>query len=331
MASSTSVYFSPDSQRLAAVCARSVLLIDVSSGRSKQIKYPGEFFGSLHWISDAEIAFSTSDFSTSDEKAVQFWRLKAHAPPHARQRVYSETDRWARPHEALPPGLSYHRWSPSGRYVIFESTAGREDRARCLLDLGSGDIRTFPFAVDHVCWKPDGSAFLAEDAFGETKRILLVDPASGAATDLTDDFKAALGEDLTITIVSERWTPDGRYIILYRTNATPPRSDSEGWRFSHTGYVVQPRPFKVILEKDRILRWSPIPGWVLVQGGNEFTWTDYAATQTVQVQGWPNDWTWSPDGIHAAVIRKGRPVVFEPTLPVGRVSAKEPGTQDSSR
>jgi hypothetical protein len=70
-----------------------------------------------------------------------------------------------------------------------------------------------------------------------------------------------------------------------------------------------------VLEKNQILRWSPIAGWVLKQEDTTFKWIDYAGSRTANISGWPNDWKWSHDGSYAATISEHKIKLFKPELP----------------
>ena len=281
------VCFSPDSRRLAANCGESAVLIDLPSGTSQRLQYPEEYIRSLRWRSSDEIVFHTY----ADSEGA-FWRLKVGDQPGERRLLHCEA----------PPTMLSEAWSPNGRYVVFTSSAGEGPDSYWLLDVDTGALRTIPFSLGYIDWKPDSSGFIAySDSYSEGLSVVLVNAKDGAAVDLTADFTKAFGED-GISSIRLPWTADGRYVVL-----------SDGYQ----GCLVQPHPFNILLRKNRFLRASPIPGWVLVQGEDTFTWTDYTGKRTAPIEGWPNGWVWSADGTQAVRIERGEPepIVFRPVLP----------------
>jgi hypothetical protein len=176
-----------------------------------------------------------------------------------------------------------------------------------ILDAQTGKIQSFPFSLYYQCWKPDGSELLVDDKFGEGHRTFLVDPVTGKTDDLSIDFKKEFGRR-DITLVAPLWTLDGRYVILYATSTESTAIQQ--------GYLIQPKPFKVVLSTNQIIRWSPMPGWVLLQGEMSFKWINYEGNTTAPIRGWPNDWTWSLNGRLAARIDDGKIEILKPKLPL---------------
>jgi hypothetical protein len=129
----------------------------------------------------------------------------------------------------------------------------------------------------------------------------------GKIDDLSVDFEKAFGRDRDMTLVAPVWTPDGKYVVLYVNSA-----ESTALQ---TGCLIQPKPFKVAYSTDQIIRWSPWPGWVLLQGSMSFKWINYDGSATAHIQGWPNDWTWSANGHYAAQIHGGKIEILKPQLP----------------
>lgn len=309
------VCFSPDSKRLAGICANYIILVDLQSGSARKIEYDKEYFGSLAWLSADEIVFTTSD-----EDNLTFWRLGVEDAVEDRWQVYRETHTFPRStyptypsrRAHLPPGLRWDSWSPDRRHVIFARRMPGEEKEG-LLDLATGTVRTFPLPLYHNYWKPDGSVVLVIDQYGDKGQIALIDAKTGNATDLTVEFNITFGAGRDITCLG--WTSDEKYVILHNTRHLPPATRDGPGRMTWTGHVVQLQPFKLILSSDRLIRPSPIPGWVLLQGDDTFDWMDYAGTRMVELNGWPNDWIWSPDGQLAARVSDAKVVVFHPALP----------------
>lgn len=314
------VRFSPDSRHLGAICDRRLVLIAVRTGHARRLEFPDEHLQGFTWTSSDQIVYITDD-----EVRMTFWRYTITDPQEMRTKVYQETRPRARDAlhppdnpKRLPWHLPRYSWSPDGRSVLFERHPLRE-KPHTFLDLTSGKVVPLMESMSYNTWNPDGSAVLV---CGQEKfdlrgpdQVFLVDAHTGRVTDLTGDFEKAFGKKLYITFVSPLWTPDGKYVILYNTEHLPPASPDGLGRSKDTSYLIQLQPFKIILSNERTIRWSPIPGWVLLQGSNGFEWIDYAGKRKVPLNGWPNNWCWSPDGVHAAEVRGNRVVVFKPTLP----------------
>ena len=303
---------SPDSQRVAALCSRRLVLVDVSSGSQRIIEYDGEFFATFAWLSAREIAFSTYD-----SKVRTFWRYNIDSPPAGRTMVYSHPDRMVElvKRDNVPPGLAGIQWSPRGRFVSFTSSAETHEGSYVLLDLRTGSIQTLPFEPCYQCWKQDESAVLITGWISDKTPVALMNPTTGETEDLTDDFKKAFGDKPDITMVSPLWLPGDQFITFYQNFEYPPKTDNDVWKHELKGHVVQVHPFRVVLTRDNILQWSPIPGWVLMQGDGTFDWLALTGDKTAPISGWSNRWTWAANGKLAAKIDGGQLVVFSPELP----------------
>lgn len=183
-------------------------------------------------------------------------------------------------------GLREDAWSPDGRFVL---APGDE-----ILDLETKTAFPVPSWLASS-WSPDGTGLMLDAG----DHIFLVDPRSGSSTDLSGDVKQALGT-INLSLASHEWTPEG-YVMLYEP--------------SRRGYVIQPRPFQVILSRDAILRPSPMRGWALEQLENEFRWVNYEGTRTLPLPDWVHGWAWSADGRRAASTRYEKVRVVEVRLP----------------
>jgi hypothetical protein len=289
--------FSPDATQLAAVCVQSLLIIDVVTGQSRRLTYPKERFNGFHWLSEQEIAFSTMA-----EEDSSLWRLKL--GKNAKRTLVCRYSGMGTLDEYEPLELSQMHWSPDGKYVIPQQS---------LISVLTGKVRTLPENLAEIYWRPDSSVILGEQWLHDekthlsTEKTLLIDAATGAVRDLTAPFKN-VAEDLTLV----GWTGDGQYFLAYTTSSY----DQVGNQLTEEhGYLLQLQPFKVVLKTDEILRASPLPGWVFLQGGDTMTWLNYEGTRKAPLNGWANDWTWSADGQYAAGIVDGKVSLFQPTLP----------------
>lgn len=284
---------------MAAICPNYLIIANLKAGEVNKLHYDGEWFSSVSWYSDQEIVFSTR---LNNE--ITFWNININNESQHRVKIYGEIINnvvYRNGRNGIPPMLLNHYYSPKGQYVICNHK---------LLNLKTGDINELPSRINHICWKPDDSQLLIYiwheiENYSYEKRIYLINTEPFDITELTEEFRNIISKvSGDIFFDSSQWTPDGKYVIFYASTGS-----------KHVGYVVQPNPFKIILKKDKIIRWSPIPGWVLLQGGNTFEWIDYSGQKTIELDGWPNDWIWSPDRIHAARIEDGKVLVFKPIVP----------------
>jgi len=294
------VHPGPDSRFIAALCSRRLSILELGSKTQRTIAYSGEFFGSFSWLSGEEVAFSTT---TGD--ALVFWHAKLAELPGKRTEIFRDKFH-GHSFEGPPPRLLHHWWSPQGRYVTFFASTEHGVPDNLMLDVRTGRVQRYPFPLNDQCWKPDDSRVLVNDRLTKPRAIYLLDPATGRISDLSADFQREFGADFAVTIVSSQWTADGKHVILY---------SNEGSTAIHRGCVVGLEPFRVKYSQDKILRRSPFADWVLVQGGNAFSWLNYMDHSTAPISGWVNDWIWSSDGSVAAKIDGGVVQVFEPELP----------------
>ncbi|MDB4673400.1 hypothetical protein OAF27_01170 [Verrucomicrobiales bacterium] len=294
------VHPSRDSQFIAGLCGRRLAVVDLETMAHRMIEYEGELFGSFSWLGGDEVAFST----TNGDSLV-FWRANINDLPDNRTEVFRQPS-LRQDYDREAPDLLYHKWSPKRRYVTLFGYAEAGSPDNLLLDVENGTVHRYKFDLDYQCWKPDDSLLLVNDSLYEPRAVYLIDPSTGEVSDLSDEFRRQFGSDLDVRLVSNQWTPDGAHVLLY----------TDGGSTAHLrGCIVDPSPFKLIHSQKGILKRSPFPDWVLVQGGNNFGWLNYKNGSTAPIAGWVNDWTWSLDGTHAARIEEGVIQVFEPELP----------------
>ena len=61
-----------------------------------------------------------------------------------------------------------------------------------------------------------------------------------------------------------------------------------------------------------VLFASTVPGWMVLRGpGDRCDWIDVAGRRGGRLPGWPPQWTWAPDGRHAAEVRDGKVVIVD--------------------
>jgi len=291
------ISFSRDSRYLAALCEKRIALFDSILRTNRNIEFAGESFGTLAWPET-----NTLCFSTCNRSATTFWRWNVNEPLENRIKLYSFEN-------VSSDGFNQAQWSPAGRYACFRIRAATNGWSDVILDVKTGVLNQFSFSLLYQCWKSDDSALIVDDALGEPHRTVLINPATGEMQDLSKNFRKLLSGDRHITLVAPTWTPDGKKIIFY--------ADSLKSTAVQQGYVIEPKPFKVIFSTNQIIHWSPIPGWVLLQGSMSFKWLKDDGSLTAPIQGWPNDWTWSKTGKYAAKVDSEKITIIQPALPPG--------------
>jgi hypothetical protein len=302
------LFFSPDSQNLAAVCANHIIIINTKTGNINKLHYDGEWFDSLRWLSEQEIVFSTK----YDKKTI-FWRLNITDNTDNRTKIH-EWERGYPISDKLPPGLHsllVFSFSPSAKFVLF-TIPRNNDLAVKLLNLETGQTRTFPISLCRLAWKPDGTKLLLY-LFDE-KKFYLVETETMEITELTEQFLENIGKhvDIDHIMLSSLWTPDGKYVVFSVKESVSSQNPFN----KYTGYLVQLDPFKIIFsKKQHQFGRSPIPGWIFIREGDTFNWADYAGNLGVRMKEWVPRLVWSPDATHAAKIKDGEVVIFKPTLP----------------
>ncbi len=308
-------FFSPDSQHLAAVCLKYITIIDLKTGDYFKLHYGGERFPSLRWYSEEEVVFSTIG-----NKRFSFWRLNINKINEGRIKIYSQDDPDASFDSYISsPSLPFfrrHRYSPNGRFVFFSTLVNNKFATR-LVNLKTGRTTTFPINPFSFSWKPDGTEVLMNEFHHidgvelTPTKLYLIKTQTMEIEELTEQFRVNMGKHpdiLEISLSSPLWTPDGKYVILYRVIESPPHS-------KHIGYLIQLQPFKLILSRDTMIRWAPIPGWVFLQRGSDRDWINYGGNKTVKLIDWPSKGVWSPDRVHAAIVKNGKVVIVKPRFP----------------
>ncbi len=308
------VRFSPDSKRFAAVHPNGITIIDLETGTPVQWKLAKSHFASVAWMGDDEITYATSQ-----EGWLAFWRRRIDAPPEEAKLIYEEGWDYSGPQRQVPPYLSYHHWSPDGRAVLFTSPT-IEGKDQVLLNMESGEVTPLLSYLYEHHWRPDGGAVVVVGSGEPDEPIdgstLLVNARTGEVTDLTEEIAKTVGSPDYVGLADPCWTADGKYIILTSTTKTT-RSSDPRVRYKHTGYVIQPQPWKVILSIDGHFPHAAAPGWVLHRPGDSYAcrWLSYDGVTTAPADDWSSDWIWSPHGRRAAKVENKRIVIIEPTLP----------------
>jgi len=225
----SSLYLSPDSKHFAAICANSLVVIDPKTHRSRRWHYDNQYFGSMAWLSNDEIAYVTLDLHR-----LTFWRHKIQSSPDARVKIYQESAPASGYEEVpagvdkRPPQMRWDVWSPNGRFVIFRRRLPRVDswrRQAAMLDIDKGIIVPLCYGLNDVSWRRDSTAVLV---FGITDeqtdpdfhrgmtpydgrfyKMVLVETRDLKVTDLTAAYHRSFGRD---SVSLGRWTADGQHV-----------------------------------------------------------------------------------------------------------------------
>ena len=304
--------FSPNSQRLAAVCATSLIVVDVASGEHHDIEVGDRPFSDAAWLSDNEIVFITDSGFAWD-----FWRLRLDALPSSATRVHEEpyvsatVEPEPLPELRLGEMTGRFEFSPDGKAVLFRRVLSKEKRD-VLLSLESGRVTELMDYRGSHSWKPDGSAVLVlgsnELADGTLETVMvLVDPRSGNIEDLTGSL-GAFGEFIALRLTAPLWMPNGEHVLV---RSVPPGGPvvPGGPEPAPTDHLVRVHPWEVVLSREDMLCPSTVAGTLLAAGESGVTWIDYDGQTVAALPADAPMWVWSPTGRHVAWIEDGEVIV----------------------
>jgi hypothetical protein len=288
----SSVYFSPDSTRLAAVSPSHLILVDRATGKSRALGGSDLHFGGARWRSAHQLVYATQAGTR-----LSFWTLDVDRPDAGRRVLEEEVQ------DVLSrEDLATLSWSPSGRYVVV---------GEAIADLDRGTRRAYdvPGLWSFHTWDPVGSRLLFHDAWAEGagkpggSKTVLVEAETGETVDLSAPMRAAVGEKTAIGLGF--WMTDGRHIVVHDAD--------------HTQYhVLEVDPPRVVLSVHGPLFPSTRPGWLVFRDrGDRCEWIDLQGRRGGRLPGWPPQWTWAPDGRHAAEVREEKLVVVDVPPPTG--------------
>ena len=299
--------FCPDSTQVAVLTPQHIVIVNLSKRSTDVIRLDEPTLIDGAWPTQ-----ETLIYLTCNEGRTVVWR----------QPMPAGGGKVAKGFEEMGPDVVYgalreHQWSPCGKYTLITSNKDPH-RETALLDLTSGTLTPLFHSLSYSVWAPDGSALIVRGQHrGQNSghQIAYVETATGAVTDLTQNFTDAFAGSTDLTFIEPLLTVDSKYLILYSNHDTAPKDELTPWTHRTRGHLVQLKPWKPVLTTDQILRWSPIAGWVLLQGDDDFKWIDYSGQKTIPLKGWPNDWTWSPGGKWAALVKDRSVELIEPSLP----------------
>jgi hypothetical protein len=307
------VLFSPDSRRLAVAGERGLMIVDVATGRSRQLCKRGEFVISFAWNGSDGLLYVTRtgsewDFPLHGPSVRTVWRQDLREGASDRKAVHRR--------EEIEPGRilcgrDAKDISPDGKYVVLADLDSEPplglpiDKTATisfsLVNLDDGQAR--PIVAGNcklswwgAAWKPDASAVavIFQDGL-YTYRAVLFEPATGRTCDFSEAFTQAYeppaevadrGRNLP-SLSGMTWTADGEYLVLN----------------GYGGRLVHPEPFRVleigksfggVFSPDGTLSTEVLPtcvaGWVFGRGadasGDDGTYAiDYRRLRYLQLTG----------------------------------------------
>ena len=307
--------FSPDSRRLAAVCGKKLVVVDVATGDHNDFEFGANWPSDVAWLSNDEVVLVTDD-----TLAWTFSRWRVDEPTSSRQVIHKETYR-----DVAPPPTNQLRleftgrfeFSPDGKSVLFRRFgSGRGEEV--LLSLETGAATPLATYIGSHSWKPDGSALMVDGATADDEGdvesfILLVDPRSGNVIDLTEQFAASFDDEASVSLIAPRWLPDGEHLLV---RSIQPEQVVDGKITAPSvrkDHLVRVNPWQVVMTREEMLYWSPVSNAVLVGDEDGLMWLAYDGEA---LGGWAGqaDRIWSPNGHLAAWVDDGEVSVFDTTV-----------------
>jgi len=310
--------FSPDSTRLLAVCARTLLAIDLS-GAYYQFLPGEELFCDATWLPDGRVVYVKTD-----GRSITFHRLRFDADPMVLSRFHRERLMAGGPAETtpmdslLPVLVGRFDFAPDGRSVLFRSQA-RQDRREVLLDLETGDVHPLLASVYSFSWGPDGAEILVagnavDDDDEPVDRVLHVDARTGRSQDITAAYREAGCEDFRIRFDAPTWAASDR-LVVHVSQAIEDEHGRED--VQHRTDLVALRPWRIVLTRPEAFHQSPRTGWLLAERDGGLIWLSEDGPEAGTPGGGAADWVWSPTGTAAAIVTDDRVEIVTPEPPTG--------------
>jgi len=279
---SPSIKFSSDSRHLGILTRGILSCIDLKTARMWVVAPPDERVTTFAWIGPDEMGYVGSP------KNRVFFRHNINNPPEARRVILKNAGPTVQ-----GASFPFEYWSPRGRFVFYK----KHSRAFALLEVDTRAVRSFdtPPAVGmQVAWRSDESAALCV-SYNEDHSptaAMLIGLRTGETVDVSERYVAAFADAHTSEL-EPAWTPDGKDFIVNTWN--------------RGGFLVQPRPWKIIPIGERLAPYLgghyepytyggdprpeppwvhsfPIAGWVKVTAGGKEYAVDYAVQRFVLLQ-----------------------------------------------
>ena len=301
MSGITHISISPDSRHLGVVSGGNIFIIDTETG--EHLSMWAGIISSLGWPGEDRFGYVTYTHNTHN-----FWRRSLSDPSQEPDIIHRDLNVETSLSSTDWP-LEY--WSPDGRYVGCEGAGGVTQ----LLNTETGAVRELSERSSELraSWKPGSSAVVwttsrMRDGRADNYSTYMLDLGKGEVIDLSVEFRRMFG--IRRPEYEPLWTADGTFLV--------------GSDLSHGGYLIQPRPWKVvpigeILRKQEGLdyapriRRQPAPGLVVARCAPDHTWVMNYAGEVVQDL--PSDgvfeWTVFPDGQKAAMLKEDMKIVIK--------------------
>jgi hypothetical protein len=256
--------FSPDSKKVAVRSPRYLEIIDLETMDRLRLTDADEHVGNMGWLGNTEVVFSSYRESSAGEHsrgiAHRIFRQSVTDTPGKRLLLYEKK-------EYNGPYKDYI--SPNGEYVIFLSR-GYSNSILLLLNTRSGEVKHLTESeaqYQGVSWKPDSRC-----AFCLTgKEAFLWYTKESRKKDLSDAYNDSFRRYLEYEpSIYDRWTPDGRYIIINSLKTGGCLVCPDPWHVvpigkrlvAHVEQTGEVRPYRDTSEQSPYINPQPFPGWV---------------------------------------------------------------------
>lgn len=297
------VRFSPDSQHVAVLSTFRLLVVNLNSGRSRQIAHIGlpwpwhvKQFVSMAWLNEDEICYAQQSVGLKRRLgSVCKWTLFRRDIKRLWSRPLVIVEVEGEGTMSFPPDYVSNivQWAPNGRHALFAWP--HPDGNLVLVDVIAGTqhvVRRRRASFRQVAWRPDGSAALC-GLWDVNSRYswVLVDTLRRKAVDLTQRMENLCPAEgyLTGLVLEPLWTADGHFVVA---NDMSTMESSTGGR----AYLIRPAPWQIVSVNDLLrdhlhargaldVRAEPaaLPGWIRVTAGRKTYLMDYRGQHLVEI------------------------------------------------
>ncbi|MHC4713941.1 MAG: TolB-like translocation protein [Planctomycetota bacterium] len=306
LSAATHLAFSPGGKRLVVVSPFGLLFVELATGRFSRCDLKGEFVGSVCWLDDETVAYTSYSGMRLGANKRTFWRQRFDEALSERAAVHQDS---VAQEVSSVMDWPLEFWSPGGSHVLFADPSSRAPR---LLTVESGTVRpleedanliavSWNHAGTHVFWI---THFRDRPSGNEGFRAHLLDVEEGTVLDLTAELESL---SLKYSVRLEPlWTPDDKYIVCNNIDSG--------------GFLIRPTPWEVralgkMLDKSGGLlvpgiTGQPAAGVIIMDLYPNGAAVDYEGTILTEFgNGGYSGWTVLPGGERAVSVHPGNKVV----------------------